>query len=262
LINKIGEATGIIYHFRIIAFIRNNPDLLRYLIKPVMINLLIAIVLYGVIFFIGWEFYQKLLHHFLSFELPKWLSFIEEGLIFLLSLIITIGLFLFIGFAILEFGTIFGAPWYSRLSEQVEKYQTGKLKIVEIGFFQDIWRAVQFEIQKLLILGAVGLPLLLLNFLPVIGTVIFTIGWFILTTTIICLDFFDPPLERRRMFFKKKLKLVFQSLPASAGFGIISWLLVSVPLFNLITIPICVASGTLFFCNHILPKLHEGNSFA
>ncbi len=39
--------------------------------------------------------------------------------------------------------------------------------------------------------------------------------------------------------------------------------LISLPLLNLITIPLCVASGTLFFCDRvltgILPQLNESS---
>jgi CysZ protein len=44
-------------------------------------------------------------------------------------------------------------------------------------------------------------------------------------------------------------------LPASASFGFVCLALVSVPLINLLAIPVCVAAGTLFFCDRIQPWL-------
>ncbi|MGL6337576.1 MAG: EI24 domain-containing protein, partial [Waterburya sp.] len=98
-------------------------------------------------------------------------------------------------------------------------------------------------------------PLLVINFFPGVGTLISTIGSLILTTTIVCLDFFDSCLERRRLQFRQKLSIVLKSLPASGSFGLICLGLISIPLVNLITIPLCVASGTLFICDRTLERL-------
>ncbi|MGB5770965.1 MAG: EI24 domain-containing protein, partial [Crocosphaera sp.] len=81
-----------------------------------------------------------------------------------------------------------------------------------------------------------------------------TMGGITVTGTIICLDFFDSALERRRLKFRQKLSLVFKTFPASAGFSLICLLLISVPFINLVTIPFCVGSGTLFVCDCILVK--------
>jgi CysZ protein len=96
---------------------------------------------------------------------------------------------------------------------------------------------------------------ILLNLAPGIGTLAASVGGVMLAATIVCLDFLDAPLERRRLPFREKLGIVFGSLPASASFSLICLGLVSVPLLNLLTIPLCVASGTLFFCDRIYPKL-------
>ena len=73
-------------------------------------------------------------------------------------------------------------------------------------------------------------------------------GSLLLTTTIVCLDFFDAVLERRRLKFRKKLQLVITGFPTTLGFGLVCLTLISIPLLNLIAIPICVSAGTLFIC--------------
>jgi CysZ protein len=152
---------------------------------------------------------------------------------------------------------LLGAPWYGQLSEQLEEIRTGQLHTVELGIVRDISRALLFELKKLVLVVGVGFPLLLLNLAPGIGTLAASVGGITLAATIVCLDFLDAPLERRRLPFREKLGIVFQSLPASASFSVVCLGLVSVPLFNLLTIPLCVASGTLFFCDRIYPKLPE-----
>ena len=97
----------------------------------------------------------------------------------------------------------------------------------------------------------------IISLFPGLGTTLFTIGWFFLTTTIVGLDFLDSSLERRRFKFRRKLQILFSSLPASGSFALVCVFLISIPLINLVTIPLCVASGTLFICDRVLPKLRN-----
>ena len=89
-----------------------------------------------------------------------------------------------------------------KLSEKLEELRTGQVQIVEVGFFRDIGRAILFEVKKLLLLLGTGVPLFLLHWLPGIGTFVATVGGITITATITCLDFFDGPLERRRLRFR------------------------------------------------------------
>ncbi|MEP0886343.1 hypothetical protein NDI49_32940, partial [Trichocoleus sp. ST-U3] len=86
------------------------------------------------------------------------------------------------------------------------------------------------------------------------------IGGITLAAMIVCLDFLDAPLERRRLRFRQKLGIVTRSFPATASFSLVCLGLVSIPLLNLFTIPLCVASGTLFFCDRIYPRLPNSST--
>ena len=114
----------------------------------------------------------------------------------------------------------------------------------------DVLCALLFELKKFLLILLIGTPALLLNLIPVVGTLLATGASVTLGVTITCLDFFDPPLERRRLSFRGKLSFIRRHLPASAGFGLICLGLVSIPFFNLIAVPICITAGTLFFCEY------------
>src|SRR5262249_28229272 len=125
-------------------------------------------------------------------------------------------------------------------------------------FLRDLLRAVGFEAQKLLLVVLVGIGLLLVNLIPVAGQILATAGGIMLGATIACLDFLDYPLERRLLSFRQKLGLIRRYLPATAGFGLICLGLVSIPFLNLLAIPLCVAAGTLFFCERMQPlTIHE-----
>jgi CysZ protein len=179
----------------------------------------------------------------------------------LLRLLLVIALLLGVGFVLVRFGVVLGSPWYGKLSEQLEILRIGRAPPAEPltpgGITRDLARAVIFELKKLLLIVGVGLLLLLVNFVPVAGQVLGTVGGIALGVTITCLDFLDGPLERRHLRFRDKLGFARHNLPASAGFGLVCLGLVSIPLINLLSIPLCVAAGTLFFCDRRLRDLEQ-----
>lgn len=264
LLGGFGFWRGTTYPLRVLAVFRQTPRLWRYMIIPIVVNVFIGMSLYIGLLLWVWQQVDQItlslsqwLDHAIA-NLPLWLSFLSllaPGINWLLDLLLLIGLFLITGFLIVQFGVLLGAPWYGQLSEQLEKIRTGEVRSIEVTFIQDIGRAILFEIKKLILGLVVGILLLILNIFPVIGTVATAMGGIILTATITCLDFLDAPLERRRFRFRHKLVIVCKSLPASAGFSLVCMVLITVPFLNLVTIPLCVASGTLFFCDFVLPKL-------
>ena len=256
ILSGFGLITGATYPFRALVTFLRNPRLWQYIAIPILVNLVVAIALYSGLLLFGFHIVEDVtldVSRWLDniiVNLPAWLGFLDYatvGLSFLLRLLLILVLLVATGFLLTQFGVLLGAPWYGQLSEQLEKLCTGKVEIVEVSIFKDIGRAILFELKKLVLIAVVGIPLFLLNFIVGIGTLGSTIGSLTLTVTIVCLDFLDSPLERRRLPFRQKLSIVFRSLPASASFGIVCLGLISIPLLNLFTIPLCVASGTLFF---------------
>jgi len=264
----IGLIAGATYPFQGLLIFFSHPNLITYLIFPLLINIFVGIGLYVGLLFPGINIINGIFADFdLRFDAliarwPAWLGFlgIFDNILGYVVQIILIGLLLLIiGFLLVQFGVILGAPFYGKLSEQLEKLKTNKLPDPPQGMFAmviDIWRAILFELKKLALLAAIGLPLLLLNFIPG-GSLIATIGGVVLAATIVCLDFLDGPLERRRLRFRDKLKVVRNSMPASVSFALVCQALITVPLLNFLAIPVCVAGGTLFFCDRVLPDLDD-----
>lgn len=183
-------------------------------------------------------------------ELPNWIAI---ALIWLLRVVLTIALLLVTGFIFLQFGGLLGSPWYGQLSEELERMKMGSVVRVEVGLPQDITRAILYELKKLGLTIALSILLLVLTFIPGIGAAVIGSISLAFAATIVCMDFLDAAVERRRPRFREKLGIVWQSLPASGTFGLVCLGLVSTPLINLLAVPVCVAAGTLFFCDRILP---------
>jgi CysZ protein len=235
--------SGVSYPFKALAILNRRSSLWGYVIVPILVNLVVGTLLYASLLVVGLQ------------QIDAWVAGLTGAMAllgWLLRLLLIIVLLIVVGFLLVRFGVVLGSPWYGRLSEELEQLQLGQAPPAEpltpAGIARDLSRAVQFELKKLALVLPVGLGLLLLNFLPFVGQVVGTAGGIALGATITCLDFFDGPLERRRLRFREKLAFVRNHFPASAGFGLICLGLVSIPLVNLIAIPLCVTAGTLFFC--------------
>ncbi|GAB4379858.1 MAG: hypothetical protein Kow00121_34860 [Elainellaceae cyanobacterium] len=198
-------------------------------------------------------------------QLPEWVSRLDDWgfavFVWFLRLILTLVLLVITGFIFLQFGVLLGSPWYGKLSEEIERTRTGQMFLVEVNPITEVGRAISYELNKLALIISVTVLLLLFNFLPGIGTAIASFAGIALAETITCMDFLDAAVERRRPRFRQKLGIVFRSLPASASFGLVCLGLVSIPFVNLLAIPICVAAGTLFFCDRILPELKDRDGY-
>lgn len=238
---------------------------------PILVNLVIGTALYAGLLLPGWRGIDQWASGVPTWlaewvaSLPPWasrlLTWIPTGATFLddvLRFLMAIALFVLTGLLLVQFGAILGAPWYGNLAEQTERLRRGQVPVGSPGFsraLQDIWRAITFQFKKLLLLIVFGLPFLVLNFLPPIGTTIASVGGVALAALLVGLDFLDAPLERRRLSFRRKLGVFARSLPASATFSWACLVLVSIPFVSLLAVPICVAAGTLFCCDRVLPYL-------
>ena len=260
LLGEFGTLDGATYPFKALITFTKNPQLIKYIAIPILVNIVVAIALYSGLLYFGWQIVDGVQGELTLWlnqsidNLPEWLGFLTyvvSGLIVFIRFLLIVVLLIATGFLLTQFGVLLGAPWYGQLSEQLEKLRTGKIELIELNIVSDLTRAILYELKKLLLIAIVGIPLLAINFFPGIGTLVSSIGSITLTTIIVCMDFLDSCLERRRLKFRQKLKVVFKSFPASGSFGLVCLGLISIPLLNLFTIPLCVASGTLFACDRL-----------
>lgn len=238
--------SGAFYPLYALSVLARSPRLWRYVLLPIVLNVIVGATVYAALLFAG----LRAIDVFMA-GLPEWAAALGA----LLRVVLIVGLLIGTGFVLVRFGVVLGAPWYTRLSAELELLRGGQPPKQADGLpsaLRDLSRALAFELRKLLLVLAIGAGLLLLGLIPVAGQLLATAGWVALGATIACLDFFDYPLERRLLSFRAKLGVIWRSLPASAGFGLACLGLVSIPFVNLLSIPLCVAAGTLFFCDRII----------
>ncbi|MBP1464674.1 EI24 domain-containing protein [Candidatus Chloroploca sp. M-50] len=232
---------GVIYPFRALQLINQTRRLWGYIVIPVLVNLVVGALLYLGLFVALMQQLQARLDQ----------STVLSGVVLaILGVVLAVGLAITIGFLLVRFGVVLGAPWYSQLSEELERMILGdrprpaKPKATEMIY--DVWRALLFEGKKLLLLLVGWLCTVPLLLIPGLGGGLFATLWFGLGGVLSCLDFFDGPQERRRFSFRQKLGTVRATMPASLSFGVVAFVLVSIPLVNLFAIPLCVVAGNLF----------------
>lgn len=232
--------TGLRYPFRALGLLNRTPRLWRYVVAPILVNAAAAVLLYIGLFAAAWQLLDRIF---------VWEHALGALLLWLMRALAGLTLALGIGFLLVRFGVVLGAPWYGQLSEELEALYLGqthpRLPFSLSAAVTDVWRALLFESKKLTLVLAIWLPSLLLLLIPGVGAVLHTAVNLVLGATIACLDFFDGPLERRRWCFRDKLALVRRMLPGSLSFGLLAFFLVSIPLVNLLAIPLCVIAGNM-----------------
>ncbi len=235
---------GMSYPFRTFGLLLRTPRLWQYILVPLLINIALGVGLYVWLLPIGIRRVEAALA-----GLPAVITVFIPVITFLFALLFL----LIVGIILLWFGSLLGLPWYLRLSRKLEALRgdAGPEPPFDLAVaLQDIVHALGYELRKLILLIGLGVPLVLLNVVPGIGTIIATVGGLCLMALIACLDFFDPVLSRYRLRFREKLGVVRALMPASGGFALISAIMVFIPLLNLFSIPLGIASGTLLLTDY------------
>lgn len=248
---------GFFYPFKCIKLFFKFPKLIGFSIVPMIINLII----YGAIFFYTYNWITNVTGSFIENNISNRFLFdlIETLLkIFYFLLILVICYFLFI-----IFGGIISAPFNEKISTFIEEKIFNEKTNVKMTLWQDISLSIKAELKKLLFYFSIMIPLLLIEFIPMIGGVITLVLGTGFSFFYNALDYLDYPLTRRMIDFKQKLKITGSEKLLSFGFGAMATILTFVPLVNVIFKPVLVASGTsLFYEKGYYKLIHDDNSSA
>jgi CysZ protein len=257
--SPIGFARGLTYVLRGMRFVYvEHPKLARYWVFPILIT---GIAL-GAVFYGAGSYYDDLAGALWSLfpeswsEASGWVGGLLTALRWLIELVAGILIALLGLVLVLLLSSVVAAPFNDALSEAVEHILTGE-PAPPFSFrrmLADIVRTVRLELLKVLIyLGVVG-PMFLASFiLPGVGQVISIVG-FALTAAYLGIDYVDWPAARRDWSVRDRIAFTRSQLPAVTGFGAGVWVLLFIPLVNLLFMPAAVAGGTILFLALHPPK--------
>jgi CysZ protein len=234
-------AYGFFYPFRCIPLFFKKPKLILFSIVPVLINLLI----YGTIFYFTFRWIYNTSSSITGAGAPD--AVFYQELLHILVLFTTIILLLVICyFFFITIGGIISAPFNEQLSLIVEEELTRVKYANPRGFWADSWMSIKAEVVKLGFYLSISVPLFFLNFIPVVGF-IFNILNIIFSSFYNALDFLDIPMTRREIRLKEKIKITNRRGMLSYGFGAIAFIIMFVPVINVLLKPLLVVSGTSLF---------------
>lgn len=151
------------------------------------------------------------------------------------------------------------APLKDLLSEKIESMRTGRPgpPFSIAGLVAEVGRTLRVEGGKLALYVVLMLPLWVVSFVvPWLGQLLLTVvGWYF-TAVYLCFDFLDWPMSRRGWGFRHRFRQIRENQALSLGFGTSCWLLLFVPIVNVLLVPGAVAGGT-----HLFVDLEEAGAF-
>lgn len=246
-------ALGLSYVGKGFRFFFNHRKLWPYAVIPTLINLIVLVLL---IF--------ALIHYFSDIStwifgtarteihtgiISKILGTTLDVLIFIAKLIIFLVLFIFLFVTTYVISMIISAPFNDLLSEKVEEIVSAQPApaFSMNRFARSLKRTIFVETQKAVFFITIPLFLLILNLLPVLGSLIYLIIANLFASFAIGFNFLDYPMSRKLWTFTNSLRFAWSKKYLVSGFGIV----VLIPLFPYIFSSPLVTGGTILFVEKI-----------
>ena len=212
-----------------------SPGIRLFVIFPLVIN----IISFSIGFYFLFSRFDIAIQA-LSGWLPSWLDWLTY-LLWPLMVIITI-----IGAAYL-FGTIanfISAPFNGLLAEKVEERLTGQLNTSSPPFIQIVSNTIRREWQKLKYWLPRAIFCLCCFFIPVAGPIIAPWIWIIFSSWMMAIQYADYPYDNHQIKFHDMQKSLTKKRWLNFSFGGLIMMINSIPLLNLIIIPVAVCAAT------------------
>jgi len=227
-----------------------HPSLRLFVIIPLLVN----IVIFGSLIFIGFSYLTALMDSMMS-KLPSWLDFIE----WILWPLIGITVSLITGYLFTAVALIIASPFNSLLAEKAEELITGSevesLEGIRAALLE-IPRAIVREILKLLYYVPMALFVFVLSIvfnalLPGIGALVTPALWFLLGAWMMSIQFVDYPMDNHRLSFADVKEAVRARRLSSMGFGGAVALCTGIPIINFFVVPAAVVGATVLWCEEL-----------
>lgn len=225
-----------------------TPGLRRFVWMPLLINFLV----FGTL---GWWLYgwanDWLGSWALLDALPDWwiINALESALHWFLGLI----LFVAMAFLFTLLANLIGAPFNGLLAERVEAHLTGRRLTNDPSWLtlaRSVPRLMASELSKIIYLLLCLVPLLLLQFIPVINLVA-PLLMFLFGAWMFALEYLDYPLGNHGALFRDVRGVMKQRRQLALGFGSGVAVLSAIPIVNLFIMPAAVAGATALYVDHL-----------
>ncbi len=215
---------GVRFFFLGMRTLVRNSNLITLSLIPMLLTLVLILGLAsGSALLVRWAFPDTF---------GEGMRVVAQVLMFLLALLIAFYLYM-------PMARVLLAPFSEALSRRTHAINTGKaVQQNNQGWARAMWEGLKLVIFQLAVILAVlafGL------FFPPVGAPVGVAVAIFLGG----LDFFDVPLSTRGLRFRKKLGIIWRNKSLALGFGAAVYLMMLVPVINMLALPIGVIGATL-----------------
>ncbi len=233
---------GMSLPFEAIDFLSRRPMLLLLMLIPIAINCFLFFSI------MGWGFYEftDYLGNLLD-EKTAWywttLKWVIQILFYLIVLVVVF--FIFTPIAL-----VIAAPFNDQLAEKVEQaagFQIEDKRSFLVMVREEIIYAILSEAKRMSIVIAVFILLLPINFVPVVGPLLYGVLSFLWGAWSAAIEFTSFAADRRHLGLREKWRRLRSNLPLTMGFGTATILLLGIPLINVFAVALSAVGGTVLF---------------
>jgi len=219
-----------------------TPGIRQFVLMPLLANI---ILVGGALFYLFSNL--NLWIEQLMGQLPDFLSWLSYLLwpLLVLTILATFSYF----FSTLA--NFIAAPFNGLLAEKVEEHLTQK-KVNEDGMLaviKDTPRILAREWRKLVYVLPKAIGLFLLLLIPALGQTVGPILWFVFTAWILAIQYCDYPFDNHKVTFNDMRYSLKQKQGKAYGFGMLVSVFTTIPVLNLIVMPVAVCGATSMWVN-------------
>lgn len=213
-----------------------------------LIPLAINAVLFGTAIGFGVAYFGD----FLEWLLPQWLDWVVIRALLWIVFAVSIALVTFFAFTLLA--NLVAAPFNGLLADRVERHLRGGLgdEGTQRGIIAEVGASFGAEIRKLVYLAVWSIPLLLLFVVPGIN-LLAPFLWLAFGAWMMALEYADCPLGNHGVVFSDGRALIGQRRAAALGFGTAIMIMTTIPVLNLLAMPVAVAGATALYVDELAP---------
>jgi CysZ protein len=234
---------GFFAPFRSVRILRSNPHLIQYVLIPFLINTIV----FSAAVYLGLDFFGSTVVEYIPqgeawyWSVLYW--FLWGGAVLLTAVLV------FFSFTVV--GNLLASPFNDLLSERTEEVLSGNLNDEPFAlgrFFRDALSTILLEAKKMWIFVVVMVLILPLNLLPGVGNTIYTVLAISLTLFFLSFEYLGFVLVRKRQFFRDQKSYIFARKFLMLGFSCGVMVILAIPFFQLLCIPLAVIGVTRLWC--------------
>ena len=198
----------------------------RYLLVPITLSFVLAVFLLAGSGFLAAKMSNSV-HEWISESIRLW-DWLQAVLGLVLFVLLLLPCYLLFRSLVM----LCYAPFLDRISMGTEKLAGSAVLDSDMGILQSLKRPALMAVFTLCGLVVVVVLAVLAGFIPVVGAVISLILVFPVNLLLSTLSYLDPYLERRSYSPVASIKVIWQHRWLAMYFGLIGFLITSIPIFG------------------------------